>query len=133
MSAEVPTSASNPVETPTIPQDLQDQIQIVRALCTAFNLLDGMPVTRGQRAQQDMSAKYIHELYVKEVDKALAHPEYEKSEELVALKKVIMVNNGEAASLVGADKLEDARKKRAKKAQKLTVVKAKGKKSNGKK
>jgi hypothetical protein len=110
------TEQSNvvPISEDVLPQDLKDKISAVRALATSHNLLDTghFPASKLEAVRQCLA--FIHNIYEQAVADALAHPDADKSPDLVHLKSVMVVKDGDAMTIPDAENIVAARKKRAK-------------------
>lgn len=124
MSKDTTTPAPTLTTVPDpIPQDLKDKFQSVQALATTYNFLHNMRILRDEYKAHSMCLEFIHNLYENVLADAHAHPDADRIAELKNLRRVVAVVNGEAATIIDAEKMAEAREKREKKAKKVAVVK----------
>lgn len=107
-----------------ISQELKEKVGAVKALAYTYNFLDKTPVLQSQVELHRNTLGFIHELYTKVIEDALAYPDAHLSPDLEHLKRVMEVADGNAATVQDADKKILAEEKRKRKSRgKLNVVK----------
>lgn len=100
-------------------EDLKNQLHAIRCLAATYNLLDtGFFNVKNLEVLRGTVHPFIHSLYENSVRTALQHPDANRSQELMHLKSVIKVNDGEALCMADAEKKTAAEIKRIKKSAK---------------